>query len=145
VAQDAEAALETFLEPLRIPGEPGTDAWRVARRALVNLRVGTSSETGAIVASIARQPPYALDSGEPDAATDAATDAPSEGGDAGDGGVPHVDAGGNEEPELEVGGGDCGCSLPVGAGSLPLGWLMLALGALVARMRRGAMTPGSRE
>ena len=61
VAQDAEAALETFLEPLRIPGEPGTDAWRVARRALVNLRVGTSSETGAIVASIARQPPYALD------------------------------------------------------------------------------------
>ena len=33
----------------------------VARRALINLRVGTDAATGAIVASISRQPPYYLD------------------------------------------------------------------------------------
>lgn len=61
VPDDAEQALETWLTPLRVPGEPGSEVWRVARRTLINLRVGTAADSGAVVASIARQPPYALD------------------------------------------------------------------------------------
>ena len=61
VAQDAEDALEAWISPLRIPGQPGSRAWQVARRFLIDLRVGTCSDSGAVVASIARQPPYALD------------------------------------------------------------------------------------
>ena len=61
VVEDAEEALDTWLEPLRIPGGEGSEPWQVARRTLINLRVGTCADSGAVVASIARQPPYALD------------------------------------------------------------------------------------
>jgi len=59
VAAAADAALESFLADKRIPGEG--DVARVARRSLINIRVGTDAATGAIVASIARQAPYGLD------------------------------------------------------------------------------------
>ncbi len=61
VAQRAEEALDIWLSQLRIPGQPGSRPWQVARRALIDLRVGTCAYSGAVVASIARQPPYALD------------------------------------------------------------------------------------
>jgi hypothetical protein len=61
VAADAQRALEDWLTERRLP-EGGTDrVRRVARRSLINLRVGTDASSGAIVASIARQPPYYLD------------------------------------------------------------------------------------
>jgi hypothetical protein len=61
VVAAAEEALADWIADLRIPGEPGTRPYTVARRSLINLRVGTDSASGAIVASIARQPPYYVD------------------------------------------------------------------------------------
>jgi hypothetical protein len=61
VIDDSEAAVTAWLSGLTIPGSPGERAHAVARRALINLRVGTDAATGAVVASIARQPPYQLD------------------------------------------------------------------------------------
>jgi hypothetical protein len=61
VVRASEEALEQWISGLRIPGEPGTWSFEVARRALINLRVGTDVASGAIVASIARQPPYYVD------------------------------------------------------------------------------------
>lgn len=61
VVADAEQVVGDWLSGRNIPGEPGTLPHTVARRALLNLRVGTHTETGTIVASIARQPPYYLD------------------------------------------------------------------------------------
>ncbi len=57
----ADEALSTWLEGLRLPANSSPDVERVARRALINLRVGTVRDNGAIVASINRQPPYGLD------------------------------------------------------------------------------------
>jgi hypothetical protein len=51
----------SFAAGLHIPGSEGERPYEVARRSLINLRVGTDAVTGAIVASIARQPPYGLD------------------------------------------------------------------------------------
>ncbi len=66
--RDADALIERsnqavseWLGGLRVPGADGTRVRDVARRSLINLRVGTDAGTGAVVASIARQPPYALD------------------------------------------------------------------------------------
>lgn len=61
VVQAAEETLAAWLEPLTIPGAEGSRVRTVARRSLINVRVGTDGATGAVVASIARQPPYALD------------------------------------------------------------------------------------
>jgi len=57
----ADAAVVGWLGGLRLPGPDGSEIQAVARRSLINVRVGTDRLTGAIVASIARQPPYALD------------------------------------------------------------------------------------
>ncbi|MFW6051170.1 MAG: MYXO-CTERM sorting domain-containing protein [Myxococcota bacterium] len=61
VVQAAEDALATWLSDKRIPAEAPEDVTRVARRSLINVRVGTVAENGTIVASISRQPPYGLD------------------------------------------------------------------------------------
>jgi hypothetical protein len=53
-------ALDAWLSSVHLPSAPG-EARAVARRALINLRVGTDRATGSIVASISRQPPYGLD------------------------------------------------------------------------------------
>ncbi len=57
----ADAALATFLKAARVPKNPDANVVAVAKRALINLRVGTDAATGATVASISRQPPYGLD------------------------------------------------------------------------------------
>lgn len=54
-------AVDAWLAGLRVPGARGSRAHSVARRSLLNVRVGTDADSGAVVASIARQPPYALD------------------------------------------------------------------------------------
>ena len=59
--QASEAALVTFLQTARVPKNADALVTQVARRALINLRVGTDAATGATVASISRQPPYGLD------------------------------------------------------------------------------------
>jgi len=61
VVEDARQALEQWLAGLRIPGADDSRVRAVALRAVINLRVGTDAATGAVVASIARQPPYAMD------------------------------------------------------------------------------------
>jgi hypothetical protein len=61
VAAAAQTALSAFVDRLRLPKKGGEVVRRVARRSLINVRVGTDAQTGAIVASIARQPPYYLD------------------------------------------------------------------------------------
>jgi hypothetical protein len=61
VTAAASSALATWLADLRLPANAPADTYAVARRALINLRVGTDASTGAAVASIARQPPYYLD------------------------------------------------------------------------------------
>jgi hypothetical protein len=61
VVQAAAAALETWLSTVHLPESAPPVVQAVARRSLINLRVGTDAATGAIVASIARQPPYGLD------------------------------------------------------------------------------------
>ena len=58
----AEAETHAALGGAALPDpELGERVMRVAKRALVNLYVGRDREVGAIVASIARQPPYHLD------------------------------------------------------------------------------------
>jgi len=57
----SEDAVREWLTTQYVPGTPGTRPHAVAARALLNLRVGTDDASGAIVASIARQPPYYLD------------------------------------------------------------------------------------
>lgn len=61
VADAAEKALANFLAKARVPKNSDPEIVAVAKRALINIRVGTEAATGAIVASIARQPPYGLD------------------------------------------------------------------------------------
>jgi hypothetical protein len=60
VIEAAAGAVSTWLSNLTLP-EADPEARAIARRSLINLRVGTDSDTGAIVASISRQPPYGLD------------------------------------------------------------------------------------
>jgi len=61
VVAAAEQALTDFEAGLTMAGPEGSRARAVTRRALINMRVGTDRATGALVASIARQPPYGLD------------------------------------------------------------------------------------
>ncbi len=60
VVQEADDALTAWLAAQRLPTGGSPAAVAVARRALINIRVGTA-DNGAIVASIARQAPYGLD------------------------------------------------------------------------------------
>lgn len=60
VIDAAADAVSSWLSGLALP-ETDPDARAIARRSLINLRVGTDRATGAIVASISRQPPYGLD------------------------------------------------------------------------------------
>ncbi len=60
VVNASRQALDTWLSSVRLPNAPA-EARAVARRALINLRVGTDRASGSIVASISRQPPYGLD------------------------------------------------------------------------------------
>jgi hypothetical protein len=59
--QEAEDALSSWLATVRLPAGGPPEVRAVARRSLINLRVGTDAPSGAIVASISRQPPYGLD------------------------------------------------------------------------------------
>ena len=59
--ESANQAMETWLQPLNLPTKQSERVRHVARRALINLRVGTDAASGAIVASITRQPAYGLD------------------------------------------------------------------------------------
>ncbi|MEE2788053.1 MAG: glycoside hydrolase family 15 protein [Myxococcota bacterium] len=59
--QAANEAMETWVKPLRLPTGQSERVQQVARRSLINLRVGTDAASGAIVASITRQPAYGLD------------------------------------------------------------------------------------
>lgn len=61
VARAAAATTAAWLATVRLPESAPAEVRTVARRALMNLRVGTDAATGAIVASISRQPPYYLD------------------------------------------------------------------------------------
>lgn len=61
VSAAAEAALDGFLADLRLPTTGDASVVRTARRSVINVRVGTVQENGAIVASIARQAPYGVD------------------------------------------------------------------------------------
>lgn len=60
-ASDSNEWLKAWLKPLQLPTSLSPQIQKVARRGLINLRVGNDSATGAVVASIARQPPYGLD------------------------------------------------------------------------------------
>lgn len=57
----AEEALSAWLAERALPTGMSEEVQRVARRSLINLRVGTDAASGAVVASISRQPPYGLD------------------------------------------------------------------------------------
>ena len=57
----SQGAVDAWLAGLIVPGSPDSRVQQVARRSLLNVRVGTDRSSGAVVASIARQPPYALD------------------------------------------------------------------------------------
>ncbi len=61
VPAEAQAALDAWLAGVALPQGASEAVRRVARRSMINLRVGTVAENGAIVASIARQAPYGLD------------------------------------------------------------------------------------
>ena len=61
VAGHAETTLDEWLADRRLPTMGPERVLRVARRSLINLRVGTDAGTGAVVASITRQAPYGLD------------------------------------------------------------------------------------
>jgi hypothetical protein len=61
VLQAAADDLAAWEANLHLPDSAPAQVRAVARRSLINLRVGTDLATGAIVASIARQPPYGLD------------------------------------------------------------------------------------
>jgi hypothetical protein len=57
-----EAAAAAYLAPLALPpAEADPDLVAFCKRVLLNIRVGTDVGTGAIVASITRQPPYGED------------------------------------------------------------------------------------
>lgn len=59
--QAAVTDSEAFVRSVRLP-EGGSDGLQAfSKRTLLNLRVGTDAATGAIVASVSRQPPYQLD------------------------------------------------------------------------------------
>jgi glucoamylase len=59
---DAEAAADSALFAIKLPDPSlGENVVRIAERAIVNLFVARDRRTGAIVASISRQPPYHLD------------------------------------------------------------------------------------
>src|SRR5439155_8595053 len=51
----------SWLAPAALPATDDADRLRLAKRALLSLAVGRDRNTGAIVASIASQPPYNLD------------------------------------------------------------------------------------
>jgi MYXO-CTERM domain-containing protein len=71
----SEAAAAAALDAARLPDASlGSKVVRIAERALVNLYVARDRSTGAIVASIARQPPYYLDWPRDGAFFDAALD-----------------------------------------------------------------------
>jgi hypothetical protein len=74
IAEAARQELDTWLAGLYLPESGPPEVRRVARRSLINLRVGTDAATGAIVASISRQPPYGLDWPRDGAFFDAALD-----------------------------------------------------------------------
>lgn len=62
VRQRAEAAASDWLRPMALPpAEADPDLVAFCKRALLNIRVGTDAGTGAIVASITRQPSYGED------------------------------------------------------------------------------------
>lgn len=60
IVESATTVVSSWLSGLALP-EADPEARAIARRSLINLRVGTDTATGAIVASISRQPPYGLD------------------------------------------------------------------------------------
>jgi len=60
-ADRADAAVVSWIDARRLPESSPARVRQVARRSLINLRVGTDAVTGAVVASISRQPPYGLD------------------------------------------------------------------------------------
>jgi MYXO-CTERM domain-containing protein len=71
----AEDAADAVLGKARLPDKSlGTQVVRIAERALVNVYVARDRKTGAICASIARQPPYYLDWPRDGAFFDAALD-----------------------------------------------------------------------
>ncbi len=74
VADAARQELDSWLAGLYLPESGPPEVRKVARRSLINLRVGTDAATGAIVASISRQPPYGLDWPRDGAFFDAALD-----------------------------------------------------------------------
>lgn len=57
----AEDEVLAWIADRRLPAESTEEVARVARRSLINVRVGLDANVGALVASIARQPPYYLD------------------------------------------------------------------------------------
>lgn len=59
--QAAERWWEEWLAPARLPDTGDREVLRFARRALASLRTATDARTGAMVASVAAQPPYGLD------------------------------------------------------------------------------------
>ncbi len=61
VADASRAAFDAWMSSVRVPTVGSELVQRVARRALINVRVGTDASSGAIVASISRQAPYGLD------------------------------------------------------------------------------------
>ncbi|MCC7543054.1 MAG: hypothetical protein IT379_42955, partial [Deltaproteobacteria bacterium] len=58
---DAEADAAAWLADLVIPVDADPAVLRTATRALLNIRIGIDRTTGAIVASLSRQPPYGED------------------------------------------------------------------------------------
>jgi len=61
VIERSQAAFDTWLAGVRLPTTGSELVQRVARRSLINVRVGTDAQSGAVVASISRQAPYGLD------------------------------------------------------------------------------------
>jgi hypothetical protein len=63
IAQRAATEREwaAWLAPARLPATRDPEVLRFARRALLSLRTATDAASGAIVASVAAQPPYGLD------------------------------------------------------------------------------------
>ncbi|MFB6373723.1 MAG: glycoside hydrolase family 15 protein [Bradymonadaceae bacterium] len=61
IEQSVIDADEQFVDDLYIPEEVTGDLRKFIKRAFLNLKVGTDADTGAIVASISRQPSYQLD------------------------------------------------------------------------------------
>ncbi|MAD61332.1 MAG: hypothetical protein CMH49_07465 [Myxococcales bacterium] len=59
--EHAEQAAQDWLNPLALPQQGSERVKAVAKRSLLNLRTGTDRYSGAIVASITRQPSYGLD------------------------------------------------------------------------------------